>query len=109
MLNGDKKHGKIERKNQLEAPIHNYCEENRSDGKRFALADYSSSNGENGTKAYSMETEVMSWANLDPDTAMKKYAQLDLLKQKSMGVFMAANASHFLSSSAPTGEQISTN
>ena len=98
-----------ERKNQLESPIHSYCEEHRLDGKRFALADYSSSNGENGTKEYSMETEVMSWAVLKPAAALKKYAQLDLLKQKSMGVFMAANAIHFSSSSASPDEQISTN
>jgi hypothetical protein len=98
-----------ERKSIFEKPFQDYTSSIRSDGKRFALADYSSSNGENGTKSYSMETEIMSWASLSPEVALKRYAQLEEMKKKSMAGFMASNSTFFLSSTVSGGEQISTN
>jgi hypothetical protein len=88
-----------ERKSIFEKPFQDYTSSIRSDGKRFALADYSSS----------METEIMSWASLSPEVALKRYAQLEEMKKKSMAGFMASNSTFFLSSTVSGGEQISTN
>ena len=86
-----------ERENQFETPIHTYCEENRADGKRFALAEYSASNGENGTKAYTIENEIMSWANMDFAEGNMKYAKLQETLKTSLGVFYANNSSKIAS------------
>ena len=81
-----------QRQNQVEGPCHSYCEENRLDGKRFALAEYSASNGENGTKAYTVDTQIMGIANLKFEEAMAQYDKYQLLLNESRGRWFANNA-----------------
>ena len=88
-----------ERKDLYETPIQEYTSAIREDGKRFELDEYSSSNGEKGTKAYSLELEIMSIADLNPEAAMKRYAVVQDLLNRSMGKYLAANSIHYLSSS----------
>ena len=83
---------KKQRQNRVEGPCHSYCEENRLDGKRFALAEYSASNGENGTKAYTVDTQIMGIANLKFDEAMAQYDKYQLLLNESRGRWFANNA-----------------
>jgi len=85
-----------ERKNKFESPIHRYCEEHRSDGKRFALADYSSSNGESGTKAQWLENEIKSYQNMSYEVAMMNCAKVSSLLQTTLNVVVAANTAEIL-------------
>lgn len=85
-----------DRKSKYEKPIQDFTMAIRDDGKRFALAEYSKSNGENGTKVYSIEREIMSIANEPPEIAMKKYSEIERIKRKSLGVFMSANADYYM-------------
>ena len=91
---------KKQRQNRIETPCHSYCEENRPDGKRFALAEYSASNGENGTKAYTVDTQIMGIANLKFEEAMAQYDKYQLLLNESRGRWFANNVGF----SVPTQE-----
>ena len=80
---------KKERRRIVESPCHNYCEEKT--GKRFALADYSASNGENGTKQMSLETQIMSYANLKFEDGWKAFNNLEKIKRKALSDFHSNN------------------
>ena len=80
---------KQDRQSIVESPCHNYCEEKT--GKRFALADYSASNGENGTKQMSLETQIMSYANLKFEDGWKAFNNLEKIKRKALSDFHSNN------------------
>ncbi len=91
---------KKERQSKYETPCHSFCEENRPDGKRFALAEYSASNGENGTKSYTVDNEIMGIANLGFEEAMAKYDSIQSKLNESRGRWFANNVGF----SVPTQE-----
>ena len=95
---------KKQRQNRVEGPCHSYCEENRLDGKRFALAEYSASNGVNGTKAYGVDTHIMNIVSMKYEEGVKEFAILDLKIQKALGMFMSANAQYIISNGGINAE-----
>tara|TARA_B100000131_G_scaffold208915_1_gene200947 strand:- start:262 stop:993 length:732 start_codon:yes stop_codon:yes gene_type:complete len=86
-----KEQGKI-----IEKLVHEYREQNHESGKRFALAEYSASNGENGRKEFSIENLIMNMAYLKHEEAMKAFAKLEQTKSKAMGVHMSLYANEII-------------
>ena len=79
----------------LESIAHNFCERFRPDEKRFGIHEYSSSNGENGTKLYTLENEIMAIANMDWDDGLKAIAHLEQVKSAAQSQFFTKHT-HFM-------------
>ena len=86
----------------MESRFHSYTKDHSEHGKRFALAGYSESNGEKGTKAYTIENEILGYANMKPEDAMGKYATLQEILNTSLGIHMAANSAYYLEKTKQT-------
>lgn len=79
------------RKEKFERPIHNFTEEKT--GKKFRLADYSASNGENGQTEYFLQNTIMGFGNLDFHDGTKQIAKTYEILKSASAVLMANNSS----------------
>ena len=76
-------------KTELETLCHKYNETYSEHKKRFKLYEYSSSNGSSGTKAYSLEHQIMSFADLKFEDGWKAFENLEEIKRRALGRFVA--------------------
>jgi hypothetical protein len=96
-------------KTKLETLCHKYNEIYSDHQKRFKSYKYSSANGPNGTKEYSIEHSILGFANLPYAEGIKKCAKVSAQLQKTLGIIVAANTVEILaSSSIPPSTQMTT-